>query len=147
MKQAIYKISDFVDRKPFHALFIILLVLNLSKIGNDPNYISLVAVAGLMLSAAISVLLKVLFKKKRPQHYSHRVIKYGFPSSHSQIAFSISTVYSYYAPNYAAILFSLAIFVAASRIITNAHGPKDVIGGSVFGILTGLAAVALMPAL
>lgn len=147
MKQAIYKISDFVDKKPFHAMFIILLVLNLSKIGNNPNYISLVAVLSIMLSAAISVLLKVLFKRKRPQHYSHRIIKYGFPSSHSQIAFSISTVYSYYAPSYAAILFSLAVFVAASRIITNAHGSKDVIGGSIFGVLTGLVAVALIPAL
>ncbi len=147
MKRAIYRISDFVDRKPFHALFVILLVLNLSKIGNDPNYISLVAVAGLMLSAAISVLLKVLFKKKRPHYYSYRIIKYGFPSSHSQIAFSISTVYSHYAPSYAAILFSLALFVAASRIIINAHGPKDVIGGSALGVLTGLVAVGLIPAL
>ena len=147
MKRTIYKISEFVDRKPFHALIVVLLALNLSKIGNNPNYISLVAITGLVLSEVISVLLKVMFKKKRPQYYSHRIIKYGFPSSHSQIAFSISTVYSYYASDYAAILFFIAIFVATSRIITNAHGSKDVIGGSVLGVLTGLASVALMSAL
>ena len=85
--------------------------------------------------------MKFYFKTGRPQHNKYRIIVYGFPSGHSHVIFTIATIYSYYAPVFTIPFFLLASFVSMSRILTKAHTKRDVIAGSIFGVLTGLLAV------
>ena len=144
MKNLIYKISEIIDRKPFHLFAAILILLNLSGIG-DPNYLTLLSVAGSILSVLLSLLLKLLFRRVRPEHNKYRIIKYGFPSGHSHVIFTIATIYSYYTPHLTIPFFLLASFVAASRIKIKAHDYKDALVGSILGIMTGLFAVLFFP--
>ncbi len=140
MKRTIYKISGIIDRKPFHSLTLVLAVINLSGVGN-PNYLSATALVAVLFSTVVSVFLKFVFRLKRPEYKKHRVIEYGFPSSHSQIAFSLATLYSYYVPYLAPVFLLAASLVGASRFLTKAHTPVDVIGGCVLGIFTGIFSV------
>ncbi len=146
MKNLNYKICEIIDRKPFHVFALLLIVLNLSGFG-DPNYLTLLAVAGSSLSIFISLLLKLTFKTARPEHNKFRIIKYGFPSGHAHVIFTIATIYSYYLPYLTIPFFMLASFVSASRIKIKAHGHADLLGGIFLGIFTGLPVAVLAPRL
>ncbi len=136
-------ISRLIERKPFHILLLILAGLNLSGIAANPNEASLTALTAVFLSASSSVVIKMLLKTKRPRLNKYRIIRYGFPSSHTQIAFSIVTVYAKYAPQFAVPFFILAVFVAATRVFLKAHKKIDVIGGALLGIIAGLISLSL----
>lgn len=144
MKNFIKRVSDIADRKPFHSLIAILVFLNLAGVGGDPTSISILALLAVLFSAMISIVLKYAFRSGRPEHKKHRVIMYGFPSSHSQIAFAIATVYAHYVPPIAIPMFLGASVIAAGRTFVNAHDHKDVIGGCVLGVLTGLFVISLI---
>ncbi len=136
-------ISRLIERKPFHLLIMILIGLNLSDIAANSNKASLTAIIAVFLSAFSSVVIKMVLKTDRPRLNKYRIIRYGFPSSHTQIAFSIITVYAKYAPQFAALFFVLAVFVAGTRVFLKAHKKIDVIGGALLGIITGLISLSL----
>ncbi|MBI2085216.1 MAG: phosphatase PAP2 family protein [Candidatus Aenigmarchaeota archaeon] len=136
-------ISKLIERKPFHLLLLILVGLNLSGIATSSNQASLTALIAIFISASSSVVIKMLLKTNRPRLNKYRIIRYGFPSSHTQIAFSIVTVYAKYAPQFSILFFALAIFVACTRVFLKAHKKIDVIGGAVLGIITGLISLSL----
>ncbi|MBI4177348.1 MAG: phosphatase PAP2 family protein [Candidatus Aenigmarchaeota archaeon] len=142
MRRRIYEISGLIDRKPFHLFAVMLAILNLSGIGN-PNYLTTLSVAGAIFSSLLSLLIKLAFKTRRPEHNKYRIIKYGFPSGHSHVIFTTATIYSYYVPALTALFFLTAAFVSVSRVTTKAHTHTDVIAGGILGILTGLLMVAL----
>ncbi|MBI3413461.1 MAG: phosphatase PAP2 family protein [Candidatus Aenigmarchaeota archaeon] len=142
MKILIYSISDLIDKKPFHLFVVVLILLNLSGIG-DPNYLTILSLVGSVAASLLSLALKLLFRKGRPQHNKYRIIKYGFPSGHSHVIFTTAAIYAHYVPSLAAPFFLAASFVSASRVLIRAHTENDVVAGSVLGVFTGLLMVAL----
>ncbi|MBI2085408.1 MAG: phosphatase PAP2 family protein [Candidatus Aenigmarchaeota archaeon] len=146
MKNLNYKICEIIDRKPFRVFAVLLLILNLSGLG-DANYLTLLAISGSLLSIFTSLALKMIFKTRRPEHNKYRIIKYGFPSGHAHVIFTIATIYSYYLPYLTMPFFILASFVSASRIKIKAHGHVDLLGGIFLGIFTGLIVAVLAPRL
>ncbi len=140
MKRLVYRVSRAIDRKPFHLFAVILVLLNLSGIGK-PDYLTLLSMIGFVFSLVISLVLKLAFRRGRPQHNKYRIIVYGFPSGHSHVIFTVATIYSYYAPVFTIPFFLLASFVSMSRILTKAHTKRDVIAGSILGVFTGLLTV------
>ncbi len=143
MKNLINRVSDIADRKPFHSLIAVLVILNASGIGSDSLRISVLALLAVLFSAMTSMVIKYAFRSKRPKNKKHHVIEYGFPSSHAQVAFSVATVYAHYVPPMAIPIFLAASLVAAGRTLVKAHDHKDVIGGCVLGVITGLVVVSL----
>ncbi|MBI4176780.1 MAG: phosphatase PAP2 family protein [Candidatus Aenigmarchaeota archaeon] len=135
------KLPSLLERKPFHALALVLLLLNVSGIAAESNYASFVALVAVFLSAVTSVGIKMAMRTARPRLNKYRIIKYGFPSSHTQIAFSVVTVYANYAPQLSSLFFTLAILVAAARVYIKAHKKIDVVGGAALGILTGALSI------
>lgn len=143
MKNLVRRVSDIADKKPFHSLIAVLVILNLAGVGSDSLRISVLALLAVLFSAMASIAIKYAFRSRRPENKKHRVIEYGFPSSHAQIAFSIATIYAHYVPPIAIPIFLAASVVAASRTLVKAHDYKDVIGGCVLGVITGLIVISL----
>lgn len=80
-----------------------------------------------------------------PYIYGLRVDDISFPSSHTYIAFAVATsVFLYGHKKLGIVLFIFAILVAASRVATGLHYPSDVIGGAAMGIISGVAAHAIV---
>lgn len=104
-----------------------------------------------------NLLIKNLFKTKRPTQYSKNkqgngVFKGSFPSFHSQFAAGEATTYivviALYSPEVVrstATIIAIftagaaSIIVAWSRVSLNQHYPRDAIGGIGLGILIGFA--------
>jgi membrane-associated phospholipid phosphatase len=62
----------------------------------------------------------------------------SFPSAHATSSFAAATAMTRIAPE-AAVLFALAIAIAACRPYLGMHYPSDVIAGAVLGTAVGLA--------
>jgi undecaprenyl-diphosphatase len=66
----------------------------------------------------------------------------SFPSGHSAASFAVATVLAKRFPAFGPICIGIAAFVALSRILRGSHFPTDVLGGVVFGVLSGAIAAA-----
>jgi undecaprenyl-diphosphatase len=66
----------------------------------------------------------------------------SFPSGHSTASFAVATVLAKRFPAWGPLCFSLAAYVALSRVLRGSHFPTDVVGGAVVGILSGSIASA-----
>ena len=92
----------------------------------------------LALAGAVSLgtaeLLKSAVNSPRPDGS-----KGGFPSAHVSIAFaSAAYVHQRYGGQWAAPMYGLATLVGYSRVRTGHHYAKDVVGGALIGIGSGL---------
>ena len=67
----------------------------------------------------------------------------GFPSDHTLLAMTLSTVIYYYRPRLAAGLFGLTLLVGIGRVLAHVHSPVDILGGLVLGALAGWAGYQL----
>lgn len=110
----------------------------------------------MFLSMAISGLignaLKVSMGRLRPRYFLDENL-YGvspfnhvwgmnsFPSGHSQAAFAAMTSLMVLFPRYAALWLSIAVLVAASRVVTTVHWLSDAVAGSYLGIIVTLMLV------
>ncbi len=137
------KLFKEIDRNPIVVFVLLLIILNLSGLGADPNRLTNLAVFGFFVSAPVNFLVKLVFRDARPTKEKHRIVKYGFPSGHSQVIFTTAFVYSYYAPVFTVPFFLAAAIVSASRVKVRAHRIRDVIAGCVLGIISGLITVTL----
>ena len=61
----------------------------------------------------------------------------GFPSEHTLLAMTLSTVVYYYRRRLAAGLFGLTLLVGISRVLAHVHSPIDILGGLLLGALAG----------
>lgn len=104
--------------------------------------LSVNAVAGLL-----SIAFKMFFGRARPRlldmvgpfhfdMFSWKSSVLSFPSGHSVTAFATVTALAFMAPRLGSWLFVLAVLIAASRVITGAHYPSDVIAGAALGFAT-----------
>lgn len=89
------------------------------------------------LTAASTVLVKVIADTRRP---SHKWLngRYGFPSAHASTTFALAaTVEEYYGAEYGIPAYLLAGAVSFSRIDDRDHDLSDVIFGAVLGYAIG----------
>ncbi len=104
-----------------------------------------IAVSGLLVD-----ILKVVFGRFRPIVF-YNTGKYGFtffklspasmlsfPSGHTNTIFAFMTALYLLVPRYRFFYFTIAVLVAASRVIIGAHFLSDVVAGAYLGIITTL---------
>jgi len=95
------------------------------------------------LTTLVSVfLLKEIVARPRPGlEISNLVLGASgtsFPSAHTAIAFTLAVLLSKYYPKYKYAFYTLAVFVALSRIYSGSHYLTDVIAGFIVGVSVGL---------
>jgi undecaprenyl-diphosphatase len=96
-------------------------------------------------SATANVLAKGVFRRVRPvveelpaaRHLRRATVTTSFPSGHAASAAAFATGVSLEMPALAVGVGGLATAVAASRVVTGAHYPSDVVAGAVLGIGVG----------
>ncbi len=101
------------------------------------------AVAG---SGILANLLKILFGRARPKLLDEQQV-YGFlppglegdlhsfPSGHATTVFAVAAALSLLLPGARRWLLALAVVIAASRVVVNAHYFSDVAGGAATGLI------------
>ena len=140
MEKLINGLSRELNVKPLKMLFLLILTLDvIVGIFDFPLILkfTVLAIIGCSFTYTINIPLKQLFKTKRPRMDKYQDIEYGFPSFHTQTAFTIATIYSFYFNLLFFPTFIFAAFVGASRLITKAHKFIDIFFGSIFGVLVG----------
>jgi membrane-associated phospholipid phosphatase len=127
---------------PFNSMsfIILIIVLYIYKVLNLNNSFLLLG------SSITNIILKILFKRKRPyikssvvNNHSDKIHKtlfdrYSFPSGHTMCStvFALLMLDKY--PN--EFLYNLIpVFVGFSRIFLGVHYPSDIIGGIIFGTI------------
>lgn len=84
-------------------------------------------------------LFKLLFHRPRPFQTYDWVIKradasgYSMPSGHAAMAFEAAYIWSEYFPQFSLVFYSLATYIALSRVYYGVHYPSDVIVGAILG--------------
>jgi undecaprenyl-diphosphatase len=103
-------------------------------------FFAVLAVSGI-LSQAIKHLVgrarPKLMETLGPQHFdlfSLKAVLASFPSGHTTTVFAAAAALSFFRPRWAPLFFALALPVAASRLILDAHYPSDVMGGVFLGL-------------
>jgi membrane-associated phospholipid phosphatase len=66
---------------------------------------------------------------------------HSFASGHSQVMFTVATMFSLAFPKFTWAFMSIAAFFAFTRVITHDHFLSDVIGGAAIGIVGAMTAV------
>jgi membrane-associated phospholipid phosphatase len=106
---------------------------------------AVLAVSGL-LSQAIKHLVgrarPKLIETLGPHHFdlfSLKAVLASFPSGHTTTVFAAAAALSFFRPRWAPLFFALALPVAASRLILDAHYPSDVLGGAFLGLASAFA--------
>ncbi len=100
------------------------------------------------VSFALNTLLKVYFKRERVIEEKSRVYylgvqKYSFPSAHTQLAFTASSIIESFYPPLKLYSFALAFITALSRLLLGRHSRGDIIWGAALGYLTGKIGVII----
>jgi membrane-associated phospholipid phosphatase len=107
------------------------------------------AVAFLACLAVASVLLhsiKLVFGRRRPRDelehdlYEFRLFHYdsqhdSFPSGHAMTIFCVAVILAAATPSLALLWFGLALYLALTRAVLNAHFLSDVLVGAAIGLL------------
>lgn len=131
---------------PFRVLLVIMIAMN-SIVGVYDFYLMIkliiLAFLGCLITYWVNIPLKILFKTKRPRMDKYQEIIYGFPSLHTQFAFTIVTIYSFFVNLFFIPSFIFATFVGISRLMTKSHEFFDVITGSILGVLVGIFIIIL----
>jgi len=117
-----------------------IIIFNIYKILNMKDFILI------LIGSTLSMLLKLIFQRKRPYHESPTIINYSnkqhskitdiysFPSGHTFSATLLCLILLAKYPH--EFVFNIiAILVGFSRIFLGVHYPTDIIGGIIFGFL------------
>ena len=91
---------------------------------------------GLLLSAAVTHLLKNVVRSRRPDGSDHL----SFPSGHTSAAFSLAASRSTFRPGETAFWYGGATMIGLSRMELNRHRATDVAAGAVLGFGFGATA-------
>jgi membrane-associated phospholipid phosphatase len=113
--------------------------------------------AGVAVAGLTTDLVKALLGRFRPKlffrdgsygfDFLHTRADYvSFPSGHATTAFALATALTLLWPRPAAAYVAVALAIAASRVLSNAHWLSDVLAGGLVGVLVTLALRALFAA-
>jgi membrane-associated phospholipid phosphatase len=154
------RLFRFIDVYPDLAIYITVSIASIFQflISNKIEAIILsisLMLPTLIVTVPINVVLKSIFKAKRPEQYyksvkGKTVFEGSFPSFHSQFSAGEATTYivgiALYSPEnirstatlLAIITVGLAsVIIAYSRVALKMHYPIDALGGFILGVLTG----------
>lgn len=112
------------------------------------QFAAAVVLAGI-IAFALSKIIGVLYYHPRPfvtQNIKPLIFHgndNGFPSGHTLLAMTLTTIVYYYRPRLAASLFVLTLLVGIGRVLAHVHSPVDILGGLLLGVLTGWAGYQL----
>ena len=112
--------------------------------------ISLRFLSKFLLSSAIffllASLLRILIRAERPKTAGKRARKKNsFPSRHSYSGFFIASVsFLFFRPSISYALLALAVLLAAARVLSGKHYPKDAIGGAFLGVAFGIVTLLIL---
>ncbi len=155
-------VCEFIDRYPDFTLFLAVLIACTVQIlaKNRPDTLLLsvsLMFPAMLVILPVNVLMKKIFNVKRPEKYYKRVkiksvFEGSFPSFHAQLSAGEATTFIFGIAAFSPVQIritatALAIVVAGlittavsvSRVVMGVHYLKDVAGGFLLGILTGLA--------
>ena len=110
-----------------------------------------VMLGALTIMAAIVLIIKFSFRRKRPEGEWGDIYRstdpHSFPSGHATRAFLLATMGIFLGPLWAAlILVILAPLVALGRVAMGVHYLSDILAGTFLGILGGIIGYAIYPA-
>jgi len=92
----------------------------------------------LITAAFLSLILKMVFARARPDIYSGFILtQFAFPSMHAALAFSLIPVLGKEFPKLRLLWISFAVLVSISRIYLGAHYLSDVVWGAILGFSVG----------
>ncbi len=135
-------LSVFISNILIYIFIIIAILTPLLKKNRDYIYAILVGGTGLA-GWVVSYIIKNIFMIPRPFMINQIVplvleSGYSFPSSHVTVISALSVVIWKINHKLGYLFFIFTILVMFSRIIIGVHYPVDVVGGLIFGVLTGI---------
>jgi len=156
------RLFRFVDIYPDLAIYLTVSVASALQllIGNEIKAIILsisLMLPTLIVTVPVNVLMKRVFKAKRPQQYyksvkGRTVFEGSFPSFHSHFSAGEATTYivgiTLYSPESVRLTATLlaiitvglaSVVISYSRVALKMHYPVDAFGGFVLGVVTGFA--------
>ena len=86
----------------------------------------------------ISVVLKFIIMRERPEGALFQEVGYSFPSSHASVAFSTVALMNKEFPHLKWIFIVVALLITFSRVYLGVHYASDLIAGAFLGFGTGL---------
>ena len=90
-------------------------------------------------------LLRVLIASPRPATAGkHKGEKNSFPSRHAFSGFFIAMLAFFYKTYLSYLLLGAAILLAAARVLSGEHYPKDVVAGAGIGVISGTVVLILL---
>jgi membrane-associated phospholipid phosphatase len=104
------------------------------------------SILAFILSGMTAQVVKHLVGRPRPRLWAEGATFMGptfaegfnsFPSGHTATSMAVAVVLSWYCPRGAPVFFTLASFVAASRLLGGSHFPIDILGGVALGLFIG----------
>jgi undecaprenyl-diphosphatase len=101
-----------------------------------------------LIELPIYLLLKNLFKRRRPQEFSALVTafitpsdRFSLPSGHTTAAFLMASLIAYFYPSFSILAFSWASAIGAARILLGVHFFTDVVIGCLLGLCCAEAGI------
>jgi membrane-associated phospholipid phosphatase len=133
-----FNIHLLIDRTPELPYFILAVIYLLGRTDAQSVHVFSMVFLFVMTSLALGLLLKALFKTKRPKrHYDLPALRYDFPSLHSMISIGTIVFVYYVDPSYSLVLVPVGLFYLYSRVKLKAHSVGGCFGGAFIGAALG----------
>tara|TARA_Y100000310_G_C20521848_1_gene734076 strand:- start:368 stop:907 length:540 start_codon:yes stop_codon:yes gene_type:complete len=126
--------SMLIISNPFFAVGVLVVYFILLK---DKKKIFLLGLS-FVVAYIVSLLLKFIIMRERPETALFLEDGYSFPSSHASVAFSTLIFMNREFPNFKWLFFLVAFLIAFSRLYFSVHYASDLIAGSFLGLGVGL---------
>ena len=147
---SLLRIFDRYGKVLFAVMTGVILVSEILAFRSERFYVLLLSGSvGFIAATLVNTLLKGIFGKKRPSggwrstgNLLDPLALYSFPSYHTQLAFTMSFIGSWFSIRihwiFPVILGLLAFLTAYTRYAVRAHDSTDIAGGGVIGVATAV---------